>query len=394
MFKFDLNHQDTSSKARLGTFHTPHGSIQTPIFMPVGTLGSVKGVSPQELKDIQAQIILANTYHLYLRPGHELVQKMGGLHKWMNWDKPILTDSGGFQVFSLGKGIKTGKPYMKVTDEGVQFKSHLNGSKHFFSPEKVIEIEQALGADIIMQLDECAPHDSSKQYAEQALKRTHDWAERCLKKHQEMEEEKAQNPQINNNVTANPQALFPIIQGTMFEDLRIQSAQFLGNLPTPGIAIGGLSVGEERSVMYNILDVLEPHLPAHKPRYLMGVGTPPDLLEGIARGIDMFDCVHATRIARHGCFYNKLGRQQIKNEIYKDDPLPLDPEDLNSPVAGFSRSYLRHLLHENEMLGMRILSIHNLYFLLRLMQDSREAIANNSFLQFKNDFLKNFHTEG
>ena len=305
----------------------------------------------------------------------------------MNWNRAILTDSGGFQIFSLADTLK-------LDEDGVRFRSIIDGSWHYWTPEENMRIQQLLGADIIMQLDECAPHDSSKQYAEQALKRTHDWAERCLKRHQEMEEEKAQNPQINNGVKASPQALFPIIQGTMFDDLRVQSAQFLGNLNTPGIAIGGLSVGEERSVMYHILDVLEPHLPAQKPRYLMGVGTPPDLLEGIARGIDMFDCVHATRIARHGCFYNKFGRQQIKNEIYKDDPLPLDPEDQNSPVAGFSRSYLRHLLHENEMLGMRILSIHNLYFLLRLMQDSREAIANNSFQQFKNNFLENFRTEG
>ena len=384
MFEFQILAKDPNSKARRGVFNTPHGQIQTPIFMPVGTLGSVKGVSPDELKAIEAQIILANTYHLYLRPGDELIRKMGGLHKWTQWDGPILTDSGGFQVFSMGKGTKTGNNRVKISEEGVEFKSHLDGNKHYFTPERVIDIEHNLGADIIMVLDECAPHNSEKPYARAALERTHRWAERCVKHHNELEKQKTDRP---------AQALFPIIQGTLFEDLRIESAQFLSKLNTPGIAIGGLSVGEERSEMYRILDVLEPHYPIEKPRYLMGVGTPIDLLESIERGVDMFDCVHATRVARHGCFYNNQGRHQIKNETYKMDELPLDPEDPNNPTAKFSRSYIRHLVKENEMLGVRLLTLNNLYFLLKLMEKIRENISAGTFSTFKKDFLAKFQED-
>lgn len=383
MFEFQILANDSQTKARVGVLSTPHGLIQTPIFMPVGTLGSVKGISPNELEEINAQIILANTYHLYLRPGHKLVRQMGGLHKWINWNKPILTDSGGFQVFSLGKGNKHGTSKVKISEEGVEFKSHLDGSKHFFTPEKVIEIEHDLGADIIMALDECAPIDSSKEYAKEALKRTHQWAKRCLDYHNKLESEK--DPTLHP-----PQAFFPIVQGTIHPDLRIESLKYISELDTPGIAIGGLSVGEERPVMYSILETLSQHYPEAKPRYLMGVGTPNDLLEAIERGIDMFDCVHATRVARHGCFYNKYGRHQIKNEEFKTDPLPLDPEDQNNPTAKFSRSYIRHLVKENEILGIRLLSINNLYFLLNLMKQARTAITKGEYASFKKQFLENF----
>jgi len=351
--------------------------------MPVGTLGSVKGISPEELLKIEAQIILANTYHLYLRPGNKLIREMGGLHKWMNWPRPILTDSGGFQVFSLGEGSKTGKSKVKLTDDGAEFKSHLDGSKHYLTPEKIIEIEHDLGADIIMVLDECAPHDSTEEYARAAMKRTHAWAVRCLEKHQQLES--AKNPDERP-----PQALFPIIQGTVFDNLRIESTKFVSSLDTPGFAIGGLSVGEERNVMNHILEIMHPHYPEHKPRYLMGVGTPVDLLNAIERGVDMFDCVHATRIARHGSFYNNEGRHHISNEKYTNDTLPLDPEAPDSPVAKFSRSYIRHLVKENEMLGVRLLSLNNLYFLLQLMQKVREAISAGNFLEFKTAFLEKF----
>lgn len=383
MFEYKILHQDKNSKARTGIFTTPHGDIETPIFMPVGTLGSVKGISPDELTRIHAQIILANTYHLYLRPGHKLIRQMGGLHKWMNWDKPILTDSGGFQVFSLGAGSKTGSSKVKISEDGVEFKSHLDGSKHYLTPEKIVEIEQDLGSDIMMVLDECAPHDSTQKYAQDSMERTHRWAERCLARHNQLESEK-------NPTERPPQALFPIIQGTIFDDLRIESTKFIGSLDTPGFAIGGLSVGEERSVMNHILEIMHPHYPEHKPRYLMGVGTPLDLLNSIERGVDMFDCVHPTRIARHGCFYNNEGRHHIANEKFLNDPLPLDPEAPESPIANFSRSYIRHLVKENEMLGIRLLSLNNLYFLLQLMQKAREAIKADQFLEFKTAFLQKF----
>lgn len=384
MFEFTILAKDPRSKARRGLFSTPHGQIETPIFMPVGTLGSVKGLSPDELEQAHSQIILANTYHLYLRPGHELIGRLGGLHRWINWPHPILTDSGGFQVFSLGMGSKKGGSKVKISDEGVHFKSHLDGSRHFLTPEKVIEIEHALGADIIMALDECAPHDSEKKYARLAMERTHRWAQKCLQKHRQLENEKDASLHP-------PQALFPIIQGTVFEDLRSESARFIRDLDTPGIAIGGLSVGEERTVMNHILDLLAEHYPENKPRYLMGVGAPLDLLEGIERGVDMFDCVHATRIARHGCFYNSEGRHHIANGKFTADPLPLDPLDPHNPTAKFSRSYIRHLVKEKEMLGIRLLSLNNLYFLLELMEKARQAISAGNYTAFKEATLKNFH---
>ncbi len=387
-FEFQLQFQDQQTGARAGLLHTPHGLIETPVFMPVGTLGSVKGLAPEDLHAVGAQIILANTYHLMLRPGEDLIAEHGGLAKWTNWQKPMLTDSGGFQVFSLGEGNKKGNNNVKISDDGVKFKSHLDGSSHFLTPEKVMEIETKLGADIIMQLDECAPVDSSKEYAQKALDRTHAWAERSLIKHQELEKQK-----LDSANPPPPQALFPIIQGTIHHDLRIASTKFQGNLPCHGVAIGGLSVGEKNETMYEILSVIQPHLPVHKPHYLMGVGTPKDLLESIERGIDMFDCVHATRIARHGCFYDQDGRQHITNNKYKNDPTPLDPTQVNSPIKQYSKSYIRHLFQENEMLALRLLSMHNLYFLIELTKQARQAILTNSFSTFKNRFFSHFKSE-
>jgi queuine tRNA-ribosyltransferase len=381
-FKFKITAADKKTGARTGVFTTPHGKIQTPIFMPVGTLATVKSLSPHEIEDLGAQIILANTYHLYLRPGHELIKKMGGLHKWMNWKKPILTDSGGYQVFSLGAGKKHNKKdsFVKIRKEGVEFRSHLDGSKHFLTPEKVMEIETALGADIIMAFDECAPADSSHAYAKEAMERTHAWLLRCREKHLQLQK-KSSNPR---------QALFPIIQGVIYDDLRIESAKFCAAADLPGIAIGGLSVGEKRETMYHILDVIHPYYPENKPRYLMGVGTPKDIFEGVERGIDMFDCVHATRLARHGNYYDQCGRQHITNSKYKADPTPLQKGCKCYSCRNFSKSYIRHLMMENEMLGARLLTIHNLHFLLDLMGIIRKKIANGTFSAFKKQYFKKF----
>jgi queuine tRNA-ribosyltransferase len=382
MFEFKILKNDPKTKARSGIFITPHGKIETPVFMPVGTLGTVKSLSPHEVEDLGAQIILANTYHLYLRPGHNLIKKMGGLHKWIKWDKPILTDSGGYQVFSLGAGKKHNNKgsIVKIREDGVEFRSHLDGSKHFLTPEKVMEIEQALGADIIMAFDECAPHDSTKKYAREAMERTHAWLLRCKKTHAELQQKRG-TPK---------QALFPIIQGVIYEDLRIESTKFCAGLDLPGIAIGGLSVGEERKDMYRMLETMHPHYPDKKPRYLMGVGTPRDLFEGVERGIDMFDCVHATRLARHANFYDDKGRQHIKNSKFKEDGSPLQKGCGCYSCVNFSKSYVRHLMMENEMLGARLLTIHNLHFLLDLMGKIRESINKGKFLDFKKNFFKKF----
>lgn len=392
MFEFKTLHCDKKTRARRGVFVTPHGKIETPIFMPVGTRATVKTLTPDELKSAGAQIILANTYHLYLRPGHEIVKKMGGLHKWMNWDGPILTDSGGYQVFSLGKHDakrsvashippeKEKKPMVRITPDGVEFRSHLDGSKHFLTPEKVMDIEQALGADIIMAFDECSPHLSDHAYAREAMVRTHKWLSRCVKKHTQLQKKRG----------APKQALFPIIQGVVYDDLRIESAKFCASLDLPGIAIGGLSVGEKRETMYHILELLHEYYPENKPRYLMGVGTPRDLFESIEHGIDMFDCVHATRLARHANFYDDYGRHHIKNSEYRTDPGPLQKGCKCYTCQNFSRSYIRHLMTEEEMLGPRLLTIHNLHFLLDLMSQIRESITDESFLSFKKKFFKKF----
>ena len=378
MFKFTVHNSDGS--ARTGTLQTPHGEIQTPVFMPVGTKASVKTLSQEALKELDAEIILSNTYHLYLRPGSDLVEEMGGLHKWMNWDRPILTDSGGFQVFSLAQdknfsqnsNIKAG---VKIDENGVEFRSHIDGSKHYFTPEKAIEIQHQLAADIIMAFDECAPADSSDQYFKEAMKRTHNWLSRCKNRHQELSALRKEKslPEI---------ALFGIVQGGLNPELRKESAKFVNDQDLPGNAIGGLSVGESKDKMQAMLEATIPHLAENKPRYLMGVGTPEDLLESIERGVDMFDCVHPTRIARHGCFWTESGRHNIKNEKFKKDKTELLP--------GYSLSYIHHLFREKEMLALQLLTRHNLSFLLNLSAQIREAINNKNFQSFKKDFLSKF----
>lgn len=365
--RFELIKECKQSGARLGKLHTPHGVIETPIFMPVGTQATVKAMTPEELKDIEAQIILSNTYHLYLRPGHELVEKAGGLHKFMNWDRPILTDSGGFQVFSLGD-------LRKITEEGVEFRSHLDGSKHFLSPEKAIEIENALGADIIMAFDECAPYPADHKYVKNSLERTTRWAKRCKDAHKKPDS----------------QALFGIVQGGMHRDLREQSAAEITALDFPGYAIGGLSVGEPKPLMYEVLEYTTPLLPADKPRYLMGVGSPDDLLEGVLRGVDMFDCVLPTRIARNGTAMTSVGKVVIKNAKYFDDFSPLDENCDCYTCRNYTKAYLRHLYKADEILSSRLMTYHNLRFLIKLMEQARQAILEDRFLDFKNDFFKKY----
>lgn len=355
------------SGARLGKVHTPHGTIETPVFMPVGTQATVKTMSPEELKEMGAQIILSNTYHLWLRPGHDIVKEAGGLHGFMNWDRPILTDSGGFQVFSLSD-------LREITEEGVYFRNHLNGEKLFLSPEKATEIQNALGADIIMAFDECPPHPASYEYVKQSLERTSRWAERCLEAHQRKDE----------------QALFGIVQGGMYRDLREQSARELLQLDFPGYAIGGLSVGESKETMYEVLDYTTPLLPENKPRYLMGVGAPEDLIEGVIRGVDMFDCVLPTRIARNGTCMTSVGKVVIRNAQYARDYSPLDPNCDCYTCRNYTRAYIRHLIKADEIFGLRLTTYHNLYFLLRLMENIREAIREDRLLTFKETFFAQY----
>lgn len=376
-FQFKILHASRTGYSRTGILQTPHGKIHTPVFMPVGTLGAVKTLSPDEVKSLGAEIILANTYHLHLRPGEKFIKKMGGLHTWTNWDRPMLTDSGGFQVFSL-------ENMRKITQEGVEFKSHIDGSKKFLTPEKVIQIEHDLGADIIMGFDECAAGDSSHTYAKEAMQRTHDWVVRCKREHLKLEKKR--------NSESAPQALFPIIQGVTFADLRIESAKFMSSLDLPGIAIGGLSVGEEKEKMHEMLEVIAPHLPKEKPRYLMGVGSPEDLLEGVDRGIDMFDCVMPTRIARHGAFWTMSGRNQIKNAEFRTSSKPLMKNCQCYTCKNFCASYVRHLFTENEILAHRLITIHNLHFLLDLMRNIRNEIEKETFQTFKKKFLQKFLT--
>ena len=366
-FKFEVLKECKQSGARITRFTTPHGIIETPVFMPVGTQATVKAVSPEELKDVNSQIILSNTYHLYLRPGHELVKKMGGLHKFMNWDRPILTDSGGFQVFSLSD-------LRKIKEEGVYFSSHLDGSKHLFTPEKVIEIEQALGSDIMMQFDVCSPYPCEYRDAKENMERTLRWLKRC-----------------HDSWTNDNQALFGIVQGSMYKDLRresaIQTAQYED---CPGIAIGGLSVGEPKPIMYEILDDLMPIMPKNKPRYLMGVGSPDCLVEGFTRGIDMMDCVLPTRIARNGTVMTSHGKLVVRNAQYKEDPRPLDEECDCYACKNYSRAYIRHLLNAGEIMGARLASIHNIRFLHKLTEDLKKAIWEDRSLDFKNEFLQKY----
>mgnify|MGYP005952146759 FL=1 len=364
---YELLHEDKNSGARRGVVHTPHGDIQTPVFMPVGTQATVKSMTPEEVKGLGAQIILSNTYHLYLRPGEKIVKEAGGLHKFMNWDKPILTDCGGFQVFSLSE-LRT------ISEEGVEFRSHLDGSKHMFTPEKVMQIEEDLGADIIMSFDECCPYPSTYEYTKNSMERTTRWAVRCKETHKNVEQ----------------QGLFGIIQGGFFKDLRKQSAEDLIKLDFPGYAIGGISVGEPKGEFLDILRYTTPLMPQNKPRYLMGVGTPDYLIEAALAGIDMCDCVLPTRIARNGTAMTWNGKVVIRNATYEKDFTPLDPECDCYTCKNYTRAYIRHLVKNKEILGTRLLSTHNLYFLTKLMERVRIEIENDNLLNFREEFYKKY----
>jgi queuine tRNA-ribosyltransferase len=363
VFDFKITGWNGEGEARTGVIYTAHGSIETPVFMPVGTQATVKALTPEDLYAMGVNLILANAYHLYLRPGVDLVEKAEGLHRFMNWRRGILTDSGGFQVFSLSK-------LRKINDEGVLFNSHIDGSSHFLTPEKSVAVQERLGADIIMCFDECSPYPCARPEVLAALERTTKWAQRC---------KQAQRSPY--------QALFGIVQGGIYEDLREKSAREITELDFPGYAIGGLSVGEPKEEMYNILCFTANLLPEDKPRYLMGVGTPEDLLEGVYNGIDMFDCVLPTRLARHGSVYTHKGRITVRNAVFADDFSPLDERCDCYVCRNYSRAYIRHLFKAEELLVHRLLSIHNVYFLVKLMENIRTAIKNKEFAQYYHDFM-------
>ena len=369
--EFIINHTDPKSNARAGIIKTDHGDIHTPIFMPVGTVGSVKAVHMKNLReDIKAEIILGNTYHLYLRPGTEVLEEVGGLHKFNGWDRPILTDSGGYQVFSLSQRRKI-KP-----EEGVWFQSHIDGSRHLFSPERVMDIERSIGADIVMALDECTPYPCDHEYAEQSMNITHTWLKRCCEHFDNTE------PKYGYS-----QTLFPIVQGSTFRDLRVKSAEFIASMNREGNAIGGVSVGEPTELMYEMTEICCGILPKDKPRYLMGVGTPANILEDIAMGVDMFDCVMPTRHARHGMIFTWDGIMNMKNEKWKKDFTPIDAGSDLFADREYSRAYLRHLYVADEMLGPMIGSIHNLHFYLELVRMARKKIEEGVFAQWKNEII-------
>src|SRR5512147_185869 len=363
-FRFELINKDPTSSARLGRFITSHGEVNTPVFMPVGTQATVKTLSPDDLVSVGAEIILSNTYHLFLRPGHELIREFGGVQKFMGWNRPVLTDSGGFQVFSLAE-------LRKITEEGVTFQSPLDGgAKHLITPEYAVEIQEALGADIIMAFDECIPYPATRDYALESLERTLRWAERC-----------------RDARKAADQALFGIVQGGMYPDLRRRSAEALVEIGFDGYALGGLSVGETKPMMYEMIEASMPVLPEDRPRYLMGVGTPEDLVEGVDRGIDMFDCVMPTRNARNGTFFTSFGKVVIRNSRYERDKEPVDPVCGCYTCRNFSRAYLRHLFNAGEVLALRLGTIHNLHFYLDLMRAVRASIEQRRFKEFKKEFL-------
>lgn len=369
--KFEILKKDTLTKAKTGKLYTDHGIIETPIFMPVGTVGSVKSVHQRELdEDIKAQIILGNTYHLYLRPGTDTLEKAGGLHKFMNWNKPILTDSGGYQVFSLSD-------IRKIKEEGVTFRSHIDGSKHLFTPENVVDTERSIGADIIMALDECPPYPSDYKYAKDSMQLTHRWLERGIKHFDKTESKYGYK-----------QAYFPIVQGSTYKDLRIQSAETIASFEREGNAIGGLSVGEPTEQMYEMLEIVNNILPENKPRYLMGVGTPENILEGIALGTDMFDCVMPTRNGRNGMLFTWQGRINIKNKKWEQDFSPLDEFGTSYVDSYYSKAYVRHLMKVNERLAAQIASIHNLAFYLELVRVARQKINEGNFAQWKTSMVK------
>ncbi len=368
--KFKIATKDKQTNARAGILETGHGNIQTPIFMPVGTVGSVKAVDFTFLEnDIKAQIILGNTYHLYLRPGIDIIEKAGGLHKFNSWNAPILTDSGGYQVFSLSEN-------RKLSDEGAMFKSHIDGSKHLFTPENVVDIQRSIGSDIMMALDECTPYPCEYAYAKKSMELTHRWLDRGFKHY------KNTQPKYGHH-----QHYFPIVQGSVFEDLRKESAKVISSYDTTGYAIGGLSVGEPHQMMYDMIEVVNDILPEEKPRYLMGVGTPANIIEGISRGVDMFDCVMPTRNGRNGMLFTSEGIINIKNKKWADDFSELDPNGTSYVDHKYSKAYLRHLIHSGEYLGAQIASIHNLAFYLELVKQAREKILNEEFNAWKNAIL-------
>ena len=365
---YELIHQDRKTGARRSVIHTPHGDIQTPVFMPVGTQAAVKAMRPEQVRELGAEIILSNTYHLYLRPGHELIREAGGLHRFMNWNRAILTDSGGFQVFSLGQ-------LRKITEEGVQFQSHIDGSRHILTPEKAVEIQNALGSDIMMAFDECAPYPADREYIRDSMERTLRWLERCKAAHRNRER----------------QSLFAIMQGGMYRDLRRECAERMVEMDFPGYAIGGLSVGEPKEQMLEILDDCVDYLPQDRPRYLMGVGTPDYLFEAVERGIDMCDCVEPTRIARHGLATTSRGRINIKNARFERDFSPLDPECDCYTCRNYSRAYIRHVFKAGEMMSAMLLSNHNLHFLINMMAGMRKAIEEDRFTEFKKEFYDKYY---
>lgn len=362
--------EDSRTRARLGKLHTPHGVIDTPVFMPVGTQGTVKTITPEEIKEIGAGIILSNTYHLFLRPGHELIREAGGLHRFMNWDGAILTDSGGFQVFSLGD-MRT------IKESGVEFRSHIDGSLQFLSPEIATQVQMALGSDIVMAFDECAPYPCTHEYAKDSLERTTRWLKRCKE----------------TLTTTDTQALFGIVQGGMYEDLRRQSAAEITELDLPGYAIGGLSVGEPKEIMYEVLDYTVPLLPREKPRYLMGVGSPDALIEGVMRGVDMFDCVLPTRIARNGTAMTRYGKVIVRNAGCAHDFGPIDPSCDCYTCRNYSRAYIRHLIKADEILGLRLMTIHNLRYLQTLMREIREAIKEDRLPEYRQTCFSDYGYE-
>lgn len=365
--RYELIKEEKHTGARLGRIHTPHGTFDTPIYMPVGTLATVKSLSPEELKEAGAEIILSNTYHLWLRPGEDIVKEAGGLHKFMNWDRGVLTDSGGFQVFSLAKN-------RKLSEEGVHFKSHLDGRNLYLTPEKAIQIQNDLGADVIMSLDECPPFHESRDYVQHSVDRTTRWAERGLEAHQR----------------SGDQALFGIVQGAGYEDIRIQHAKDLASMDFPGYSIGGLSVGETKEEMNRVLTSLTPHMPADKPRYLMGVGSPDALIDSVIRGVDMFDCVLATRIARNGTCMTRDGRLVVKNAKYSRDFTPIDPTCDCYTCRNYTRAYVRHLIKTDETFGLRLTSLHNTHFLLQVMREVRQAIMDDNLLEYREDFFERY----
>ena len=369
--KFEILKKEKNTKARLGIMHLPHGDVETPVFMPVGTQGTVKTLTPEELKEeVKTSLILGNTYHLFLRPGMDIMKKAGSLHKFMNWDRNILTDSGGFQVFSLGA-------LRKITEEGVEFRSHLSGEKKFLSPEKSMEVQNIIGSDIMMAFDECAPYGSSYEYVKNSMERTTRWETRCKEYHKNTEK----------------QALFGIVQGGFYKDLRKKSVEDLIKLDFPGYAIGGISVGEPKEEFLDILRYTTPMLPEEKPRYLMGVGTPDYLIEAVVAGVDMCDCVLPTRIARNGTAFSRDGKLVIRNAEFAEDFNPIEKDCDCYTCKNYTRAYIRHLVKCNEVLGARLLSIHNLRFLTKIMEDMREAIKEDRLLEFRDEFYKRYGYE-